>query len=84
MRSSVDNSALLRRYVCIPETGALVHKPVNVTIEQAAAVPVAAITALQAARDHGHMQPGQKVLVNGASGAWVALPCRLPGHSEGR
>jgi hypothetical protein len=74
----------LRRYVCIPETGALVHKPVNVTIEQAAAVPVAAITALQAARDHGHMQPGQKVLVNGASGAWVVLPCRLPRHSKGR
>jgi NADPH:quinone reductase-like Zn-dependent oxidoreductase len=55
-------------YVCVPEKGAVVRKPVNVTFEQAAAVPVAAITALQALRDHGHVQPGQKVLINGASG----------------
>jgi NADPH:quinone reductase-like Zn-dependent oxidoreductase len=39
-----------------------------VTFEQAASVPVAAFTALQGIRDEGHLQPGQKVLVNGASG----------------
>jgi len=43
-------------------------KPAGLTFEQAAAVPVAAFTALQALRDKGRVQPGQKVLVNGASG----------------
>ncbi len=46
----------------------IVVKPANVSFEQAAAVPVAAITALQALRNRGRLQPGQKVLINGASG----------------
>jgi NADPH:quinone reductase-like Zn-dependent oxidoreductase len=47
---------------------ALALKPNNLTFEQAASVPVAAVTALQALRDTGKIQPGQKVLINGASG----------------
>jgi NADPH:quinone reductase-like Zn-dependent oxidoreductase len=45
------------------------RKPASVSFEEAAAVPVSALTALQALRDNGGLQPGQSVLVNGASGA---------------
>ena len=54
-------------YVCAPEE-ALAPKPKNQTFEQAAAAPMASLTALQGLRDKGHIQKGQKVLVNGASG----------------
>ena len=54
-------------YVCTSEA-ALVTKPNNVTFEQAASAPVAALTALQGLRDKGHTQRGQKVLINGAAG----------------
>src|SRR5262249_25385658 len=46
----------------------LVKKPENISFEQAASVPIAGITALQAVRDKGKVQSGQKVLINGASG----------------
>jgi NADPH:quinone reductase-like Zn-dependent oxidoreductase len=46
----------------------LVRKPAEVTFEQAAAVPMAALTALQGLRDRGRIRPGQQVLINGASG----------------
>jgi NADPH:quinone reductase-like Zn-dependent oxidoreductase len=54
-------------YVCAAEIR-IVPKPANVTFEVAAAVPVAAITALQALRDQGQVKPGHKVLINGAGG----------------
>ena len=50
------------------EDGDIVAKPAELTFEQAAAIPIAAVTALQALRDHGRIAAGQKVLINGASG----------------
>ena len=55
-------------YVSVAEKGSVAIKPANITFEQAAAVPIAAVTALQALRDKGKTQPGQTVLINGASG----------------
>lgn len=57
----------LAEYAAVPEK-ALTRKPANLTFEQAAAVPQAAVVALQGLRDEGRIQPGQEVLVNGASG----------------
>ena len=61
-------SGAYAEYVLIPEDRALVMKPGNVTFEQAAAVPIAAVTALQALRDKGRVKEGDEVLINGASG----------------
>jgi len=55
-------------YVCPREAGAIAKKPANVSFEQAAAVGIAGLTALQGLRDKGGLKAGQKVLVNGASG----------------
>jgi NADPH:quinone reductase-like Zn-dependent oxidoreductase len=54
-------------YVSVPEH-AVITKPASMTFEEAAAVPMAAVTALQALRDEGQIQPGHKVLIHGASG----------------
>lgn len=61
-------SGAFAEYVAVREGRAVVLKPANLTFEQAAAVPVAAVTALQGLRDKGRLQPGHKVLINGASG----------------
>ncbi len=55
-------------YACVPEKAALVPKPASMTFEQAAAIPQAAFIALQGIRDKARVQPGQKVLINGAGG----------------
>jgi NADPH:quinone reductase-like Zn-dependent oxidoreductase len=58
----------LAEYVCVRADRAVVRMPAGVSFEQAASVPIAAVTALQALRDRGKLGPGQKVLINGASG----------------
>ena len=55
-------------YICVKADRAIVMKPVNITFEQAGSVGIAGVTALQGLRDKGHIQAGQKVLINGASG----------------
>jgi NADPH:quinone reductase-like Zn-dependent oxidoreductase len=55
-------------YLVLPAKGAIVKKSAPLTFDQAAAMPVAAVTALQAVRDHGKVREGHKVLINGASG----------------
>src|SRR5713101_3084519 len=55
-------------YVCVKADRAIVMKPANITFEQAGSVGIAGVTALQGLRDKGHIQAGQKVLINGASG----------------
>jgi NADPH:quinone reductase-like Zn-dependent oxidoreductase len=64
---SATGRGTFAEYVCANEK-AITLKPANLTFEQAAAVPVAAMTALQGIRDNGNIQPGQRVLINGASG----------------
>ena len=54
-------------YVCAPEN-VISHKPANASFEEAASLPVSAMTPLQALRDHGNIKKGQDVLINGASG----------------
>ncbi len=62
-----STTGVLAEYACAEE-GNFAPKPANLTLEQAAAVTVSATTALQALRDKGKVQPGQKVLITGASG----------------
>jgi NADPH:quinone reductase-like Zn-dependent oxidoreductase len=58
----------LGEYIVVREAGSIVLKPANLTFEQAASIPIAAVTALQGLRDIGKVHAGQKVLINGASG----------------
>jgi NADPH:quinone reductase-like Zn-dependent oxidoreductase len=63
-------------YVCAPENR-LALKPAGMTFEEAAAIPQAAVIALQGIRDKGQVQPGQKVLINGAGGGAGAVAVQL-------
>ena len=61
-------SGAFANYLTIREDRGLTMKPANLTFGQAATVPIAGVSALQALRDYGKLEPGQKVLINGASG----------------
>ncbi|MFX0080074.1 MAG: NAD(P)-dependent alcohol dehydrogenase, partial [Candidatus Hermodarchaeota archaeon] len=64
-------------YICIPEDGVLANKPANMTYEEAASLTLAGHTAIYFIRDQGNIQAGQKVLINGASGAIGTLAIQL-------
>ncbi len=66
-------------YVCTGEEG-IAQKPANMGHDQAAAVPTAAVTALQALRKRGEIRPGQTVLVNGASGGVGTFAVQIAKH----
>lgn len=67
-------------YVSVSERGAVAAKPAEVGFEQAASLPIAATTALQALRDKGQLKAGQKVLINGASGGVGTFAVQLARH----
>lgn len=61
-------SGSFAQYICVGEDRLAAIKPANISFEEAGSVDIAGVTALQALRNKGNVQPGQKVLVNGASG----------------
>lgn len=70
-------SGAFAEYLTIGEEQSLALKPSNISFQEAAAVPIAGVTAIQALRDSGKLEPGQKVLINGASGGVGTLAVQI-------
>ncbi len=71
------------QYVLVSENQAVSHLPDEISHPQAAAVAIAGLTALQSLRDKGKLQPGQKVLINGASGGVGSFAVQIARHMGG-
>jgi NADPH:quinone reductase-like Zn-dependent oxidoreductase len=75
--SRVASAGAYAEYVAAPSRN-FARKPAGISHVQAAALPVAALTAWQALVDTADVQPGQRVLIHAAAGGWATSPCRSP------
>jgi len=75
-----DDFGAHAEYLCMPEDGAVALKPINVDFAEAAAASAGAMTALPFLRDEAELQPGQRVLINGAMGSVGSAAIQLAKH----
>lgn len=77
---STNASGTHAEYICLPKDGAFIHKPDNISAQEAAGVAYGALTALPFMRDNGKVKNGDKVLINGASGAVGSFAVQFAKH----